>query len=150
MQMNQYKGHAWFHRLRSHFSAAQTTEGLVCCVSHTEMMEKKETADVEGRARRTKDMQKKKEIMTEKKTQRDSRFPISRRRNGMWNIYWKDCPVLSVSQWGGEVVEEDGGWGAAGLGGDETRSVGLSSRQLISASCWRLAERKNTAGGLAS
>lgn len=44
----------------------------------------------------------------------------------------------------------DGG-GAAGLGRDETRSAAFSSlpRQLISASCWRLAERKYTPGGLA-
>lgn len=44
-----------------------------------------------------------------------------------------------------------GGGGAAGLEGDETRSVALASlpRQLISASCWRLAGRKCTPGGLA-
>lgn len=64
----------------------------------------------------------------------------------MWNIL--DCPVLSVSERGGEVVV---GGGAAGLERDETRSVALASlpRQLISASCWRLAERKYTPGGLA-
>lgn len=43
------------------------------------------------------------------------------------------------------------GGGAAGLAGDETRAAALASlpRQLISASCWRLAERKYTPGGLA-
>lgn len=43
------------------------------------------------------------------------------------------------------------GWGGGGgLGGDETSSAALASlpRQLISASCWRLAERKRTPGGL--
>lgn len=42
--------------------------------------------------------------------------------------------------------------GHAGLGGDETRSAALASlsTQLISTSCWRLAERKYTSGGLTS
>lgn len=37
-------------------------------------------------------------------------------------IYWKDCPVLSVTEQGGDVVAVEGGWdvrrggrGAAGL-----------------------------------
>lgn len=50
MQMNQYKGRAWFHRLRPHFFATQTTEELVYCVSHIEMMDKKKI-DAEGRGR---------------------------------------------------------------------------------------------------
>ncbi len=39
----------------------------------------------------------------------------------------------------------------AGLEGDETSSAALASlpRQLISVSCWRLAERKYAPGGLA-
>lgn len=38
MQMNQYKGQAWSHRLRSHFSFTQATEGLgLLPVSHIEM-----------------------------------------------------------------------------------------------------------------
>lgn len=48
--------------------------------------------------------------------------------------------------WGG-----GGEGGAAGLGGDERRGALWYSlpRQLISASCWRLAGRKRSAGGLA-
>lgn len=49
------------------------------------------------------------------------------------------------------VVVVVAGGGAAGLEGDETRAAALASlpRQLISASCWRLAERKYAPGGLA-
>lgn len=47
---------------------------------------------------------------------------------------------------------EEGGEGCCRIIEDETRSAAaLASlpRQLISASCWRLAERKYTPGGLA-
>lgn len=71
----------------------------------------------------------------------------------MWNILEG---LSGVTERGGEVrvgmVTGGGGREVGGLEGDETRSSASASlpRQLISASCWRLAERKYTPGGLAS
>lgn len=45
-------------------------------------------------------------------------------------IYRKGCPLLSVTELGGEVLlVVEGRWGAAGLGGDETGSAAFSSLQ---------------------
>lgn len=64
-------------------------------------------------------------------------------------IYWKDCPVLSVTERGEE--EEAGGEeeGAAGLEGDEMRSTALASlpRQLISAELLEAGREKIRTGG---
>lgn len=72
----------------------------------------------------------------------------------MWNILEG---LSGVTERGGEVrvgmvTGRGGGREVGGLEGDETRSSASASlpRQLISASCWRLAERKYTPGGLAS
>lgn len=142
MQMNQYKGRAWLHRLLSFLCYTDNWGGSLLSVSHIEMMEReKETACTEGSGKinKRKSWQKK---------HRDSRFPIRQRWNGMWNI----LEELSSAKchWAGCGWWWRAGGGAAGLAGDETRSAALASlpRQLIY-SCWRLAERKYTPGGLA-
>ena len=78
MQMNQYKGRAWFHRLHTHLSATPTTEGLVYCVYHIERIGG-------GGGTQKKNVGKKMEIMTQRNTE-NSRFPISHRWDGTWNM----------------------------------------------------------------
>lgn len=126
------KGFAWLHGLRSHFSTTQTTEGLVytVCLSHWDDEER-------GRAKtpRAKEEQREKKEKGNhgrKKHWETPGFQLVGGEIGC-GIYWKDCPVLSVTErrraggsggGGGVVVSGEGcrirrRW-------DEKRSVGLS------------------------
>lgn len=121
MQMNQYKGRAWFHRLRPHFFATQTTEELVYCVSHIEMMDKKNR-----RWGERKNKENVKKHHDRKKTETPGFKLVG------CGIYWTDRPVLSVTEQGGEVVVVGRWWvgGAAGLEADETRRVASQTAHL--------------------